>query len=629
MSIGHSNSVIAKLGLLLLTLILMVSCGTAEPTATPLPATATRITLEPTHTPLPPTATLAPPTATSAPPTATTVPPTDTAILPTRTNTPDTTLSESLYEDEIAQAEAILDACDRPDLPGGYAVAIIKDGKVVFKKAYGWANCEYDIPFTSSTVFDFASVAKQFTGYAIASLVSQGKISLDDDIRQYIPELPDFGETITVKHLLYHTSGIRDWVALVKLSGRNGTDVITDEFLMNIVMHQRELNFKPGERFLYSNTGYFLLAQIVSRVTGQSFREWTDENIFEPLGMQDTLFLDDYSEIIEGRASSYKHGPNGTFANYPSNLTAYGCSSLLSTVDDMAKWVMNYEERRIGGEDLWDMMLEKGVLNDGQKIDYGFGLSLGSYHGVRTYGHGGGWGGYVCQITHFPSQRFALIFVSNRNPSGIYVEQDIYDTFLARKPSGQVPTIVSRTEVAVEPAILEEYVGMYGQDSFIIRVERLDNSLVIHQPMDPNIRVYPESTTKFFLKDGVVQYSFQRDGEGQVNQLTIHTSQGGEFQFDKLDPKVSGYDNVEGLLGEYYSDELETTYRIGIREDQLVVTHFQNEEVFLVRVDQDHYFGDVWWFSEVEFIGNKDNDVIGFRLNADQDSVQNLLFVKR
>jgi CubicO group peptidase (beta-lactamase class C family) len=564
-----------------------------------------------------------------APPTAAPAPPTAAPVVPTRTNTPETRSREDLYEDEIAQVEALLDACDRPDTPGGYAAAIIKDGAVVFKKSYGWANCEHDIPFTSSSVFDFASVSKQFTGFAVASLVRQGKLSLDDDIRQYLPEVPDFGETITVRHLLYHTSGIRDWVGLVKLSGRYETDVITDEFLMNIVTHQRELNFTPGEQFLYSNTGYFLLAQIVSRVTGQSFREWTDENIFQPLEMDDTFFLDDYSEIVKGRASSYRYGPSGAFANYPSQATAYGCSSLLSTVDDMAKWVLNYEERRIGDDDLWDMMLEKGVLNDGQTVDYGFGLSLGNYRGLRTYGHGGGWGGYVCQITYFPSQRFALIFVSNRNPSGTYVEGDIYDIFLGRKPSGQVPTTVSPTEVVVEPDILEEYVGVYGQDSTVISVERWNNGLAIHLPWDPNIRVYPESDTKFFMRDGVEQFSFQRDGAGQVSQMTIHTQQGGRFELDRLDATVSGYDDVEALLGGYFSGELETTYRIAIKGDRLVVEHFQNEEVLLVRVDQDHYWGDRWWFSDVRFIRDEDNQVIGFLLNADQESVQNLLFVKQ
>jgi hypothetical protein len=156
----------------------------------------------------------------------------------------------------------------------------------------------------------------------------------------------------------------------------------------------------------------------------------------------------------------------------------------------------------------------------------------------------------------------------------------------------------------------------------------LDNGLVIHQPGDPNIGVYPESATKFFLKDGVEQYSFQRDAKGQVNQLTIHISQGGEFRLDRLDPTVSGYDDVAALVGEYYCAELETTYRVEMREDQLVVAHFQNEDVFLVPVGQDHFLGDTWWFSEVEFI-RQDNAVLGFRLNADQDSIQNLLFVRK
>ena len=165
------------------------------------------------------------------------------------------------------QIEAICDDPYNPEVPGGYAIAVIQHGKVEFKKTYGYANSEHDIPFTSSTVFDYASVAKQFTGFGIASLVEQGKLSLDDDIRKYLPEVPDLGEKITIRHLLYHTSGIRDWVALVKLSGRYKADVITDDFLMKIVEHQKELNFNPGEEYSYCNTGYLL------QVTSGGFRK--------------------------------------------------------------------------------------------------------------------------------------------------------------------------------------------------------------------------------------------------------------------------------------------------------------------------------------------------------------------
>lgn len=159
-----------------------------------------------------------------------------------------------------SQVEALFDACYKPDIPGGFAAAVIKDGKVLFKKAYGFADSENKVAFTTGTVADFASVAKQFTGYAVAELVQDGKLSLDDDIRRYLPDLPDFGATITIRHLLYHTSGIRDWVGLVKLSGRYMEDVISDDFLWKLVTNQKDLNFKPGQSFQYSNTGYLLLA---------------------------------------------------------------------------------------------------------------------------------------------------------------------------------------------------------------------------------------------------------------------------------------------------------------------------------------------------------------------------------
>lgn len=171
-------------------------------------------------------------------------------------------------EDASSRIRTLFDACDRPDTPGGFAAAVIKDGRVLFKGAYGFSNIEHDIPFTIHTVTDMASIAKQFTGFAVATLIWEGRLGLDDDIRCYLPEVPDFGDTITVRHLLYHTSGVRDWVGLVKISGRYEEDVITDDFLLRLVMNQRDLNFKPGERFQYSNTGYFLLAKIVSRVTG-------------------------------------------------------------------------------------------------------------------------------------------------------------------------------------------------------------------------------------------------------------------------------------------------------------------------------------------------------------------------
>lgn len=295
------------------------------------------------------------------------------------------------------QIKSLFDVFDNPEIPGGFAVAVIHNGKMLYKNGYGHANSETTTPFTTNTVSEYASVSKQFVGLAIAILVDEERISLNDDIRTYLPEVPDFGSKITIGHLLYHTSGIRDWVGLVKISGRYEEDVITDDLLMRLVTHQKELNFKPGDQFQYSNNGYFLLARIVSRVTNQSFRDWMQENIFIPLEMNNTHFNDNYREVVINRADSYKY-MDGSYGNCTSNKEGYGASSLFSTIDDMIKWVHNFEKKKVGNEAVWQMMFTKGRLNNGKEIDYGFGFSIRMDNDQLCYEHGGSWCGYLSQL---------------------------------------------------------------------------------------------------------------------------------------------------------------------------------------------------------------------------------------
>ena len=534
------------------------------------------------------------------------------------------------------QVEAIGDAANDPDLPGGFAIAVINEGKVDYKKAWGYASSELEVPFTTSTVFDFASVAKQFTGFAIATLVESGALSLDDDIRKYLPEVPDFGETITIRHLLSHTSGIRDWVGLVKLSGRNMGDVITDDFLMEMVKHQQELNFSPGEQFQYSNTGYFLLARIVSQVTGESFRKWTHENIFEPLQMSRTHFSDDYSEIIRGRASSYKRLTGTSYGFSPSNLTSYGSSSLFSSLDDMVRWMMNFHERKIGSDKVWEMMLTKGTLQNGEEVNYGFGLSFGESHGFNNYGHGGSWGGCVCSLTWFPDPQFGVLFISNRDPSGVYVEGDIQHLYLhdeaveiepSEKPRAE-DELAARTETELAPEMMEEYVGYYYEDGRLIEAELIDEHLVFHFPWESNVRVFADSADRFYLKNANVQYTFRRDDDGQVDQMSIVTPKG-SYPHRRIDPMTSDCDQTGGICGEYYSDELQTSYLLRIEEGLLIADHFQNEDVKLFRLDTDHYLGNKWWFSRLNILRDENNRISSFTVNADQNNIQKMLWVKK
>lgn len=541
---------------------------------------------------------------------------------------------ESIFpqENNFDRIRALFDACDKQEIPGGFAATIVKDGKVIFKKAYGYANYENKIPFTTSTISDYASVAKQFTGFAVAQLIKEGRLRLNDNIRVYLPEVPDFGDTITIGHLLYHTSGIRDWVGLVKLSGRYIEDVITDDFIMKLVKNQKELNFRSGEKFQYSNTGYFLLATIISRITGKSFPEWTRETIFKPLQMNNTYFSDDYGEIIMNKSESYKKDDKGNYKSTPDNLAVYGSSSLFSTLDDMIKWIQNFGSSKIAGEDVWQMMLKKGTLNDGQEINYGFGISFSNNSGITSYGHGGSWGGYLSEITFYPELRLVYVLNANRDPSGVYLNENILKLFMdnnEKETNDSLKKIINRTEVEIDQTLLKEYDGLYKSEYYIINAEKVGDHLVIHFPWGESYRVYPESNNRFFIKNSDLAFTFLRDKNDKVDRLIYNFKGTDMAPFHKLESDVSKYSDINGLCGDYTSHELQTTYTIKIKNDRLIVEHLQNENVQLVQIGIDNYIGDKWWFKDLKLIRDEKNSITGFKLCADDNNIQNLLFTKK
>lgn len=304
----------------------------------------------------------------------------------------------------------------------GVAVAVVKDGKVIFKKGYGAANLEYDMPVTTKTVFQIASVSKQFTAFSIYLLEKQKKISLEDDIRKYVPEVPDFGKTVRIKHLLAHTSGIKDQAALLTLAGWRMDDVITTQQILRLISRQKELNFEPGSRYLYSNSGYTLLAEIVKRASGQSFAEFAKKNIFEPLGMTDTQFYDDYERIVKNRADSYEL-EKGTYKKKSLSNSADGASNLYTTVEDLAKWVLNFENPVVGDAELIKRFNEPSLLNNGERVVWGISDGEPGYHakgqihwnyrGLHLLSHGGHAAAFRSFLGRFPDKRLAVIALSN------------------------------------------------------------------------------------------------------------------------------------------------------------------------------------------------------------------------
>jgi CubicO group peptidase (beta-lactamase class C family) len=315
----------------------------------------------------------------------------------------------------------------------GASIAVAQDGKIIYSGGFGHADLEHDAHNGPATVFHIASVSKQFTAFSIAMLADQGKLSLQDDIRKYLPELHDFGTPITINHLVHHTSGLRDQWNLLMLAGWRLDDVITRKQIMRLISKQRELNFKPGDEYVYCNTGYTLMAEIVARVTGESFPDWTNKNIFAPLGMNNTLFYDDHERIVPNRAYSYHMGSNGFKKSVLSYANA-GATSLFTTVEDLSKWADNFDHVKVGNDRVMKMMEERFVLNNGDTIDYAFGQSIGKYKGLKAVSHSGGDAGYRSFLLRFPDEHLAISVFSNFasfNPGNLSYR--IADTYLADK----------------------------------------------------------------------------------------------------------------------------------------------------------------------------------------------------
>ena len=343
--------------------------------------------------------------------------------------------------DEVAdRVDKVFADYNKVDSPG-CALGVIRDGKLIYKKGYGQANLEHGIPISSQSVFRIGSVSKQFAAAAMALLAEQGKISLDDDIRKHLPEIPDYGNPITIRRLIHHTSGLRDYLTLMSLAGRSDDDFYTDDDVVEMLARQKELNFDPGSEWLYSNSGYFLLSQIVKRAAGQSLGEYAAENIFQPLGMRNTHFHDDHTHIVQNRAAGYSPRDDGGFRINMTTLGMVGDGGVYTTIEDLLLWDRNFYENKLGrnGQALIGLLETPGKLNDGKALDYAFGLRVAEYRGLKTVGHGGSFVGFRAATLRFPEQKFSIAVLCNlsrTNPSRL--ARQVADVFLTGK-LGEAP----------------------------------------------------------------------------------------------------------------------------------------------------------------------------------------------
>jgi len=296
----------------------------------------------------------------------------------------------------------------------GCALGVYQDGKIIYSKGYGLANLEENVAIKPQSVFDIGSTSKQFTAASILLLEKQGKLSVNDDVRKYIPELPDYGQKITILQLLNHTSGLRDYLTLMELAGTNVDSVTTDEDALRMIVRQKALNFAPGSDWLYSNTGFFLLSVIVKRVSGKTLQEFAGENIFAPLEMSHTQYRDDHTSLIPNRALAYDAKEKG--GGYKLDVSYFeqtGDGAVHTSVEDLLKWDENFYRGQIGGKEFLSEIQEPGKLNSGKVLDYAKGLRIADYRGLRTVSHGGSWGGYRAELLRFPEQHFSVACLCN------------------------------------------------------------------------------------------------------------------------------------------------------------------------------------------------------------------------
>lgn len=509
----------------------------------------------------------------------------------------------------------------------GTAIAIIKNDKVILKKAYGSANLEFGIQNTPETLFNIASNSKQFTAYAMLNLAQEGKLSLEDDIRKYIPELPDFGETIKIKNLAQHTHGIRGITYLLGMAGWHIEDVITRKAVLKLLTQQQELNFAPETDFSYNNSGYMLLAEIIERVSGKPFHEYLKEIIFAPLAMNNTVLFEDYKKVIPNLSNPYFFDGTEYKKGIRNSKNIVGNTGIRTNVEDLSKWIINFEKSVIGNEELFEELIQPGILKNGNTLKYSFGQIVSEYKGRRVVSHGGAEAGYRSEILRFPDQRVSIIVLTNDGSLNAdekgYRIADIYLDKMAAADISGGSTVVKKSRV-VPKETLKKYEGKFElQPGFIMGFNEKEEKLYVTATGQGTLPLETLNDTQFQIRRISAVITFIKNEDGDFDDLTFdHDGRVTEGKRLKFNLDIA---NMENYIGTYYSNELKTSYRIIMENGLLVAKHQRQEDTKLAPLSLLKFSGNTWFFGTLDFIENE-KVITGFRVSSDR--VKNLWFEK-
>jgi CubicO group peptidase (beta-lactamase class C family) len=505
------------------------------------------------------------------------------------------------------------------EMEPGLAIGIIKNDKLVIQKQFGLANMEHQIPINSETSFHVASVSKQFTAFAILLLENEGRLSLNDDVRKYIPEMKEFENKITIQNLLTHTSGLKDQWNLLRLAGWRLNDFINNNQVLEILYRQATLNFQPNESFMYSNSGYTLLAEIVSRVSNMSFSNYTKKYIFIPLEMYNTQFVDQEGQIIKNKSNSY-YKEDSVFVEDVFNNTSVGATNLSTTIEDLSKWTINFSNQKIGDSKIFEKMESQVKLNNGESYGYANGQFINEYNGWKRIEHSGQDASYQAYLARFPDLNLSLIFMNNNSRiDGSKLIKQLTDICLngyikdEQKNSVSPNPLVNKNSIRKNIKELQTFEGHYWNDderySRQIKIEN-DTLFYIKSKTDKTALI-PVDENEFEMKlDEYVGVSFNAD------QMSVKLDDGYKITLHKYVPVNYNLNSLKEFEGDYYSPELNTYYNFYSKNNSLVANHLRLGNFKLTAIKNDYFIGDKGSFQKVVFLRDKSKKIKGFKVSS-------------
>lgn len=517
------------------------------------------------------------------------------------------------------------------DAPGA-EVMVMKDGDIILSRAYGMANLTHGIPFETDTRTNIGSTSKQFTAMAVALLADRGLVSWDDNVRKHIPELPEFEHEVKLKHLVSHTSGYREFLNLLAMSGRNLASDLEREKIIELVQRQPELQNVPGEEWNYNNTAFVLLAEVVERVTDTPFEEWVDENIFQPLEMDNSLMRSHQSIVVPNSAQGYRVNKQGDYIESTDLAGAAGAGGIYTTLDDLAKWIRNFNDPKVGNKGIIENMTTPFVLNTGDTTLYGMGLFIQDYKEQKVIQHGGADVAHRSMLMYFPGFDGAVVTQSNSanfNSSMAYKVADLYFKEHFTKKEKKKEEKEKETSTKVDFAYdaekfdpLAEKYELAEVPGFILTFKRDGEKLFTQATGQPEVELQATSDSTFQIKGIPAKLTFHLNEDGSADSLTLH--QNGEHIAYKVDwsPKV---EDLEDYTGPYFSEEIETYFTVVLEDSSLVMQHYQMDDIELEAGDKDSFSGG-FPITEINFIRGDEGEIKGF--SASSGRTTNVFFEK-